>query len=204
MNLRLTTMTAAVALMFLRRSRATLVALERPGTLDRVRSETCTNTSLPPSSRTMNPKLLFRLNDFTVPASSHGPLDLVFRRRCVTGTAVLVSTLSTWTTCGPLSPRTTRTLRRAPGCTASIPLLASTFRWRKASPKPSDSSTNPNPLLGLNHLTTEEIGAWGAISDCDSRYCSSNPKAFGCRLKFAPSKRRYFRYWCKIIDAQSR
>ena len=85
-----------------------------------------TNAPFPPSSLAMKPKPLSTLNHFTVPVSStdvseDGPPDVGDRTlalRDVTGAAVLVSTLSTSVTCGPLCPGPTRTSRVSPGCTA--------------------------------------------------------------------------------------
>jgi hypothetical protein len=62
---------------------------------------------------------------------------------------------------GDMRPRVAGTnadFRVSPGCTALIPLRASTVAWRKPSPDPSVSATNPNPLPGLNHLTTPPTG----------------------------------------------
>src|SRR5215469_14852210 len=97
-----------------------------------------------------------------VPVSStDGPFDVVawaLDRRDAIGTAVLLSTLSTSVTCGPLWPGPTRTSRVSPGCRALLPLWDSTLPCRKASPDPSESSTKPNPFSGLNHLTTPLTG----------------------------------------------
>ena len=67
---------------------------------------------------------------------------------------MLLWRLITSVTCGPLWPGPTRTSRVSPGCTVLMPLLASTLPWRKPSSDSSESSTNPNPFSGLNHLTT--------------------------------------------------
>src|SRR6266436_4513741 len=129
----------------------------------------------------MKPKPFSTLNHFTVPVSStkmpeDDPFDVAGRgldRRGGAGTAVLVSTLRTSVTCDPVWPGPTRTSRVSPGCTVLMPLCASTLPWRKASPDPSDNSTNPNPLSELNHLTTPRTrGPEG----------SSMPKARGCGL----------------------
>ena len=45
------------------------------------------------------------------------------------------------------------------------PLRSSTLAWRKASPAPSDSSTNPKPRSGLNHLTTARTGGPEGVSN---------------------------------------
>src|SRR6516225_9663400 len=107
----------------------------------------------------MKPKPFSVSNHFTVPVSSaDGPLEISageLDRRGVAGSAVLLSTLRTSVTCGPLCPGPTRTSTVSPGCTALMPLPARTLPCRKASPDPSDSSTNPNPFSGLNHLTTD-------------------------------------------------
>src|SRR6516162_9420094 len=127
---------------------ASRVALKSPHTI----------AGVPSARPSIHPKPLTTLNHFTVPVSStDGSLDMTawkVARRGVVGTAVLLSTLSTSVTCGPLCPGPTRTSRVSPGCTALM-LRASTLPWRKASPDPSDSSTNPNPFSGLNHLTTD-------------------------------------------------
>src|SRR6266446_2020750 len=89
------------------------------------------------------------------------PFDVVgprFAPRGVVGLAVLRSTLMISVTCGPLCPGPTRTSRVSPDCTELMPLLARTLPWRKASPDPSDCSTNPNPFSGLNHFTTARTG----------------------------------------------
>jgi hypothetical protein len=118
------------------------------------------------------------LNHFTVPASStavsvdgaFNVVDWKFDRPDAVGAAVLRSTLSTSVTCGPLCPGPTRTSRVSPSCTALIPPWVSTLPWRKASPDPSESSTNPKPLSGLNHLTTPLTdGPEGASEGCSAK-----------------------------------
>src|SRR5580692_3831787 len=108
----------------------------------------------------MKPNPLAALYHFTVPISwtlasegcrSNGDLELF--RGGLGGAAVLLSTLMTSVTCGPRCPRATRNSSVSPGCTALMPMRPSPLAWRKASPDPSESSTNPYPLLGLNHFT---------------------------------------------------
>src|SRR5271167_865092 len=121
----------------------------------------------------MKPKPFSTSNHFTVPASStDGPLDTAAwepDRRGVAGTGVLLSTLRTSVTCGPLCPGPTRTSTVSPGCTALMPLPARTLPCRKASPDPSDSSTNPNPFSGLNHFTTARTGTGGCFESCSAK-----------------------------------
>jgi hypothetical protein len=92
------------------------------------------------------------LYHFTVPVSwtltseagrSEG--DLKLARGGLDGAAVLLSTLMTTVTCGPRCPGATRNSSVSPGCTALLPMRPSTVAWRKASPDPSESSTNPYP-----------------------------------------------------------
>jgi hypothetical protein len=120
----------------------------------------------------------------TVPGSStDGPLDTaagIPDRRGSPGTAVLVSTLRTSVMCGPLCPGPTRTSTVSPGCTALMPLPARTLPCRKASPDPSDSSTNPKPFSGLNHFTTARIGGPEGASEAVRLKRGRVPKARGC------------------------
>jgi len=108
---------------------------------------------------------------------SPGALD----RRGVAGTTVvLLSTLRTSVTCGPLCPGPTRTSTGSPGCTALMPLPARTLPCRKASPDPSDSSTNPNPFSGLNHFATARTGGPEGASKAVRLKRGRVPKARGC------------------------
>src|SRR5258707_6994101 len=129
----------------------------------RCKAEACTNTSLPPPSRTIKPKPFVELYHLTVPfsddvASSGARSAGRNPVRGRGGAAVLVSTLSTSVTCGPRWPCATRTSRVSPGCTAVTPRRPSTDACRNASPDPSDSSTKPKPFSVLNHLTTAWTG----------------------------------------------
>jgi len=103
----------------------------------------------------MKPKPFSVLNHLTVPSSStdvseDGPLDVAPRNldcRGVLSVAVLVSTLSTSVTCGPLCPGRTRTSEGFTGLHGAD--ATSTLSWMKPSPDPSESSTNPNPFSGI-------------------------------------------------------
>src|SRR6516164_3334799 len=92
---------------------------------------------------------------------------------------MLLSTLSTSVTCGPLWPGSARTSRVSPGSTVLMPLWASTLPWRKASPDPSESSTKPNPFSGLNHLTTPLTGGPDGASNRGWLNRGRVPKARG-------------------------
>src|SRR5207302_11405422 len=123
-------------------------------------SDLCTNTSLPPPSRTIKPKPLVALYHLTVPfsdevgSSAGRSLGRKPPVRGLAGVAVLLSTLSASVTCGPRWPCEMRTSSVSPGCTSMTPRRPRTEACRNASPEPSDSSTKPKPFSDLNHLTT--------------------------------------------------
>jgi hypothetical protein len=80
-----------------------------------------------------------------------------------------------------LGPGPARTSSVAPGGTLSWPLRSTTLTCRKASPDPSASCTNPNPLSGLYHLTTAWTGRPEGASnlwalDGDPRLCRGDSK----------------------------
>src|ERR1700726_2571185 len=109
----------------------------------------------------MKPKPFVALYHLTVPDSSTavpsagGYTGRSGRARLgISCCAVLLSTLRISVTCGPLGPGPARTSSVAPGGTLPWPLRSTTLTCRKASPDPSASSTKPNPLSGLYHLTT--------------------------------------------------
>src|ERR1700681_3856939 len=87
------------------------------------------------------------------------------------GDVGLASTLRISVTCGPFEPGPARTSSVAPGGTLPWPLRSTTLTCRKASPAPSASSTKPNPLSGLYHLTT----AWTAGLEGGSNLGALNP-----------------------------
>src|SRR4051794_26156110 len=137
----------------------------------RCSAEACTNTSLPPLSRTIKPKPFSALYHLTVPLScevtSRGGRSPPDGRKPPPPTPapirggrggatppVLGSTLSTSGIFGPRCPCATRTSSVSPGWTSVTPPRPSTVACRNASPEPSESSTNPKPFSGLNHLTT--------------------------------------------------
>src|SRR6516165_1592483 len=60
-----------------------------------------------------------------------------------------------------------------------MPLWASTLPCRNASPDPSESSTKPNPLSGLNHLTTPLTGGPDGASNRGWLNRGRVPKARG-------------------------
>src|SRR5215212_9834184 len=138
----------------------------------RCSAEACTNTSLPPPSRTIKPNPFIALYHLTVPlscevTSSGGrspppgpppgrkpPPAPVRGGHGAGAAAVLVSTLNTSVTCGPRCPCATRTWSVSPGWISVTPPRPSTVACRNASPEPSESSTNPKPFSDLNHFTT--------------------------------------------------
>src|SRR4029077_12639998 len=83
--------------------------------------------------------------------------------------AVLASTLRISVTCGPFGPGPARTSSVAPGGTLPWPPRSTTLTCRNASPEPSASSTNPNPLSGLYHLTVARTGGPEGLSNCGPR-----------------------------------
>src|ERR1700726_3737771 len=146
----------------------------------------------------MKPKPFVALYHLTVPDSSTavpsagGYTGRSGRARLgISCCAVLLSTLRISVTCGPLGPGPARTSSVAPGGTLSWPLRSTTLTCRKASPDPSESCTNPNPLSRLYHLTTawtvRPEGAsdlWAPNGDpklCrgDSKLSSSKPRRRG-------------------------
>src|SRR6266571_4503469 len=127
----------------------------------------------------MKPNPFVALYHFTVPVSwtlaskaagSEG--DLKLARGGLDGDAVLLSTLMTSVTCGPRRPEANRNSSVSPGCTALMPERPSTVACRKASPDPSESSTNPYPLLGLNHFTLPRSAKPAGSSNCGSADCT--------------------------------
>src|ERR1700730_3521989 len=161
----------------------------------RLSAAACTKISLPPRSEAIKPNPFIALYHLTVPDSSMaawsaGGYTGRSGRARLTGSccAVLLSTLRISVTCGPLEPGPARTPSVAPGDTLSWPLRSAKLTCRKASPDPSASCTNPNPLSGLYHLTTAWTGGpegasnlWVLNGDpklCrgDSQLSSSKPR----------------------------
>jgi hypothetical protein len=99
------------------------------------------------------------------------------------------STLRISLTCRPLGPGPAQTSSVAPGGTLSWPLRSTTLTCRKASPDPSASYTNPNPLSGLYHLTT----AWNGGPEGASNLWALNgdPKLCRGHSKLSSSKLRH-------------
>ena len=81
-----------------------------------------------------------------------------------------------------------RTSSVAPGGTLSWPLRSTTLTCRKASPAPSGSCTNPNPLSGLYHLTTARTGGPEGASNLWAP--DENPKLYWGGSKLSSSKPR--------------
>src|SRR6202035_1634836 len=124
----------------------------------------------------MKPNPLLALYHFTVPSSSTvgrsaaGYAGRSGRARLgCSCNALLVSTLRISVTCGPFGPGPARTSSVAPGGTVPWPPRSTTLTCRNASPEPSPSVTNPNPLSGLYHLTVARTGGPEGLSNCGPR-----------------------------------
>src|SRR5207302_3913095 len=142
----------------------------------------------PPRSDAIKPNPFIALYHVTVPDSSTaawpaGGYTGCSGRARLGGSccAVLLSTLRISVTCGPLGPGPARTSSVAPSGTLSWPLRSTTLTCKKASPEPSASCTNPNPLSGLYHLTTPLTGGPEGASDLwalsgDPKLCRGDSK----------------------------
>jgi hypothetical protein len=158
---------------------------------------TLSKISLPPRSEAIKPNPFMALYHLTVPDSSTaarsagGYMGLSGRGRlggsCC---AVLVSTLRISLTCGPFGPGPARTSSLTPGGMLPWPLRSTTLTCRKASPDPSASCTNPNPLSVLYHLTTAWTGGPKGASNLRALDPSVDPKLRRGVSKLSSSKPR--------------
>src|ERR1700720_1764445 len=132
----------------------------------------------------MKPNPLVALYHFTVPSSStvgRSTFEYAGRsgraRLGCSCDAVLASILTISVTCGPFGPGPARTSSVAPGSTLLAPLRSTTLTCRKASPEPSASSTKPNPLSGLYHLTMARTDGPEGVSKRGTLGRDANPKS---------------------------